>query len=220
MADKTERKRRRILKMKTTLVDAAKVLFRSKGYKDTTVDEIVDKALISKATFYQYFKSKEELFLQTIQLSKNQLISLLEENVIKKDFPKMKKLKLMFFYLSVYSGKDHYMIHLLFYRESSFNEEITSFIKEFTDEVSQKIESILSEFSISENSGKKLSYSIMGAVYFHVLKWYVGGKQESLKEVAKVLYYHFSPYLVKKKEKVIKKESDFEKGGDNISPTR
>ena len=40
-------------------IDAAKKLFRTKGYKNTSVDEISDEAVLSKGTFYQYFKSKE-----------------------------------------------------------------------------------------------------------------------------------------------------------------
>ncbi|NJE84869.1 TetR/AcrR family transcriptional regulator [Thermococcus sp. CX2] len=43
------------------ILKAAEELFAEKGYDKTTVDEIVEKAGVAKGTFYNYFKSKEEL---------------------------------------------------------------------------------------------------------------------------------------------------------------
>jgi AcrR family transcriptional regulator/predicted transcriptional regulator len=46
------------------IVKAAVNLFRDKGYDNTNIDDIVAYAGIGKSTFYQYFKSKEELFYE------------------------------------------------------------------------------------------------------------------------------------------------------------
>lgn len=43
------------------LVEAAALLFRRKGYKNTTIEDVADMAGISKPTVYQYVKSKESL---------------------------------------------------------------------------------------------------------------------------------------------------------------
>lgn len=43
---------------------AAVDLFRDKGYDTTTIDDIISRAGIAKGTFYQYFRSKEELFFE------------------------------------------------------------------------------------------------------------------------------------------------------------
>ncbi|NJE13628.1 TetR/AcrR family transcriptional regulator [Thermococcus sp. LS2] len=43
------------------ILKAARELFAEKGYDKTTVDEIVERAGVAKGTFYNYFKSKEEL---------------------------------------------------------------------------------------------------------------------------------------------------------------
>lgn len=45
------------------IMSAAAALFSKQGYKKTTVDEIVDRASISKGLFYHYFKNKKELYL-------------------------------------------------------------------------------------------------------------------------------------------------------------
>lgn len=46
---------------KAELLDAAWVLFGQNGYDATTVNAIIERAGVSKGTFYHYFKSKEDL---------------------------------------------------------------------------------------------------------------------------------------------------------------
>lgn len=48
-------------KRKQELLQIAYRLFLSKGYEETSIDEIVKEAKIAKGTFYYHFKSKEEL---------------------------------------------------------------------------------------------------------------------------------------------------------------
>lgn len=43
------------------LVDCAEALFLSKGYDETTVADIIERARVSKGGFYHHFESKEEL---------------------------------------------------------------------------------------------------------------------------------------------------------------
>ena len=48
------------------LVSSSIDIFRRKGYEGTTITDIVTAANLARNTFYRYFKSKEELFLQCI----------------------------------------------------------------------------------------------------------------------------------------------------------
>ncbi len=48
---------------KNTIIEAAEGLFSEKGFKETTMQEISERAELSKGTIYLYFKSKEELYL-------------------------------------------------------------------------------------------------------------------------------------------------------------
>lgn len=43
------------------ILDCARELFFSRGYEDTTVNDIIDAAGVSKGAFYHYFESKDEL---------------------------------------------------------------------------------------------------------------------------------------------------------------
>lgn len=60
LAEKKERKR-------ITLLDTAFELFTVKGFSQTSINDIVEKAGVAKGTFYLYFKDKEDI--------RNQLIS-------------------------------------------------------------------------------------------------------------------------------------------------
>ncbi len=52
------------LERKKKILDAALSEFSEKGYSATSVDDIINRADISKGLIYTYFKSKEEIFLQ------------------------------------------------------------------------------------------------------------------------------------------------------------
>lgn len=54
-------------KTKKLIAEKAKVLFEQKGYAATSMEEIREFTEISKGSIYYHFKSKEELFLYTIE---------------------------------------------------------------------------------------------------------------------------------------------------------
>jgi len=57
------RKEREKLNRKQEILSAAIPLFAKKGYENTTIDEIAEKAEFGKGTIYNYFHSKEEIHL-------------------------------------------------------------------------------------------------------------------------------------------------------------
>ena len=55
-------------KRKLELLKIAYEMFVSKGYENTSVDEIIEKAGIAKGTFYYHFKSKEQMLEEVIDM--------------------------------------------------------------------------------------------------------------------------------------------------------
>ena len=55
-------------KRKRELIQLAYRLFVSKGYEHTSVDEIIEEAGIAKGTYYYYFKSKEQMLEEVIEM--------------------------------------------------------------------------------------------------------------------------------------------------------
>lgn len=62
MKPKTEARRQ-------TILDIAEVVFAEMGFERASMDEVSQRGGGSKATIYNYFRSKEELFLQVIYRS-------------------------------------------------------------------------------------------------------------------------------------------------------
>ncbi|HLN06384.1 MAG TPA: TetR/AcrR family transcriptional regulator [Acidimicrobiales bacterium] len=50
--------------MRERILDAGERTFAEKGYAGTTVDDVIGAALTSRATFYRYFRGKDDLFLE------------------------------------------------------------------------------------------------------------------------------------------------------------
>ena len=57
-----ERKEREKKMRRRQIMDAAKMVFASKGFGGATMENIAEKAEFSPATLYLYFKNKDELF--------------------------------------------------------------------------------------------------------------------------------------------------------------
>ncbi len=70
---------------KEKIIEVAKQLFRTKGYHDTSIQDILDQSRVSKGTFYNYFSTKSQLILCIIQevdvkVEEQQNLLLLEGN--------------------------------------------------------------------------------------------------------------------------------------------
>ena len=59
------------------LLNAATNLFYQKGYPNTTIREIGQKAGISNSIIYHYFKNKEEMLFEIIQVAAKDLVNAL-----------------------------------------------------------------------------------------------------------------------------------------------
>lgn len=56
----------RMLKMRRTILDAARGLFLERGYLPTSMDDVAAMAGVSKQTVYAHFGAKETLFLELV----------------------------------------------------------------------------------------------------------------------------------------------------------
>ncbi|MFX0021252.1 MAG: TetR/AcrR family transcriptional regulator [Candidatus Hermodarchaeota archaeon] len=113
------KKERKALRTKKIILEAAKELFSEKGFDFVTMEEIADLAALSRATLYNYFNTKEEIYfsigisklehwieqyklLDASKFTGEKLILYLTENLVKDilEFPLYSKLLRRFFYRS------------------------------------------------------------------------------------------------------------------------
>ena len=65
---------------KLELLQIAYRLFLTRGYENTSVDEIIEEAGIAKGTYYYYFESKEQMLEEVIGM----MIDKAKVNLIKR----------------------------------------------------------------------------------------------------------------------------------------
>lgn len=63
---------------KDDIIDAAEIIFFSKGYDVATMDDVAKKAEFSKRTVYVYFNSKEQLYFEIMVRGYRILIEMIE----------------------------------------------------------------------------------------------------------------------------------------------
>src|ERR1700749_1877404 len=64
---RTESRRRRKAERPGEILDAAFTEFARNGYAATTLDQIAERAGVTKGTIYVYFESKEHLFISMVR---------------------------------------------------------------------------------------------------------------------------------------------------------
>jgi TetR/AcrR family transcriptional regulator, repressor of fatR-cypB operon len=63
------------------ILKAARELFVSKGFRETTLDEIAHHAEFGKGTLYNYFDSKEEIFIGIIEQAVEETLAIACESI-------------------------------------------------------------------------------------------------------------------------------------------
>jgi AcrR family transcriptional regulator len=58
---------RKGVRTRARLVDAAKLVFEDTGYLEARISDIAERAGLSHGSFYHYFESKEEIFLEVAE---------------------------------------------------------------------------------------------------------------------------------------------------------
>ena len=78
-------------KRKKELLKIAYDMFLTRGYENTRVDEIIEKAQIAKGTYYYYFQSKEQMLEEVIDMMIDSEREMAEQ-IIRTDIPVPQKI--------------------------------------------------------------------------------------------------------------------------------
>ena len=109
-----ERKEREKEQRRSAIIDAAEEVFFSKSLENATMDEVAEKAELSKGTLYLYFKNKNDLFHAIIARALEILFKMFQR-AIKKEEKGIDKIKAIgTAYFEFYKTKPDYynaMLH-------------------------------------------------------------------------------------------------------------
>lgn len=84
----------RVIRTKKMIIDAFVDLSKTKEYEDITIQDIADKAMINRATFYAHFKDKQDLYEQILDVPIKAFADILDtEKLASGNTVKLKKLE-------------------------------------------------------------------------------------------------------------------------------
>ncbi len=145
-------------------------LFKEVGYENATVDEIARRANMDRATLYYYFKGKQDLFREMVNVATANNVAAAEDIAARPDPPDIKLRKLIkslfdsyerdYPYLFVYLEQD---ISRLTIDQSAWSTEILNLNNRFDKAVVSIIrEGRLAGLFVSHGSDKILAAGILG----------------------------------------------------------
>ncbi|MGH6646638.1 TetR/AcrR family transcriptional regulator [Aquabacterium sp.] len=62
-------------RMRTRLIEAAMEVFSSRGVDATVIEDLIEQAQVSRGTFYNYFRTTDEVMAAVLQMVGNELLS-------------------------------------------------------------------------------------------------------------------------------------------------
>jgi AcrR family transcriptional regulator len=114
-------------KKKRHILDSSLKAFGEKGFQLATIDDIVAESGLSKGAIYNYFKSKEDIYLQLMQRKTEENIAGLKERFRKKETAEEKLRQFFENYLEIKLSPDWQRmigVHLEFWIHSGRDEEL------------------------------------------------------------------------------------------------
>ena len=76
--EKLSRRELNKIQCRQRILKASRQLFSTKGYEETTMEDVADRAEVSKATLYNYFPGKDSLLLGIAEAELEQICQLIE----------------------------------------------------------------------------------------------------------------------------------------------
>jgi TetR/AcrR family transcriptional regulator len=120
-----ERKDREKEQRREEILNAAQAIFFAKGLQTTTMDEIAERAELSKGTLYLYFRSKEDLYLAVL-LRGTEIMYHMFLDMAQKPIPILHRLKgLAEAYFHFYRSYPDYFRMLDFFETPHFHKQVS-----------------------------------------------------------------------------------------------
>lgn len=182
-------KRRLILKVATEV-------FAERGFNETTISQIAQKAKIAEGGIYVYFKNKEDLLFSIPEERMENFLSGLNEHLagISGSLPKLHKL--IWYHLHFYEkNKDYVLILLQNIQQNPRFHSTRAYhlIREFGKLVNRIIEEGKSEGVIRPNiDSRLLRDAILGSIEHITIRGSILGRFPRLTEAAEPLYDFFA----------------------------
>lgn len=177
---------------KRLILQVANEVFAEKGFQETTISQIAQKAKIAEGSIYDYFKNKEDLLFSIPEERMESFLFGLQEHLKGMRGALEKLRKLIWYHLDFYErNQDYTRILLLDLRQNPrFNQSRAyGIIRQYSKMILQVIEEGKKEKSIRrEVDSYILRDLILGTIEHFSIRGFIMGRFPNLSEAAEQLY--------------------------------
>jgi len=168
------------------LLGAAREVFVAQGYHAAGMDDIAERAGVSKPVLYQHFPSKRELYLALLQLHSDELLEAVRTALASTPDNKQRVLATMTAYFSfIDSGSDAF--RLIFESDLRNDPEVNDLVRSVNTSCAQAISEVISDDTgLPGPEAELLAFALAGMANIMARHWLETGRQVP-REVADAL---------------------------------
>lgn len=190
---------------KEQIIESARMLFTTYGYKKVSMDEIAEEAQVTKKTIYSYFKDKDELFKYFVLEEIGEMKKIIETNE-QKQIPFFEQIHQTIYELLKYKRNAKFLVQLTKESENLKNGSVIESLKMLDDSIKQYIKEKL-EDAILHNYIRQCNVEVAS---FLIYKMYIALMYEWKEEHGELNEEEVSDTIIE-----ILKEGLFYQGGED-----
>jgi AcrR family transcriptional regulator len=157
------------------LLDSALEVFVAHGYHAAAMDDIAERAGVSKPVLYQHFPGKLELYLALLEQSADRIIDATREALASTQDNKMRVLATMqVFYDYVANAQGAF--RLVFESDLTNEPQVRAQVDRVTDVCAEEVTKVIHEDTgLSDEASRLLAVSLVGVAQFSARYWLDSG---------------------------------------------
>lgn len=185
---------RRVRRTRRQLRDALLALVMEQGYERVTIQQITDRADLSRATFYLHYKEKDELLADSLESLFDELVESLDSSLIDLDWqkPGYEPSAVVFDHVDNY--RDLYSS--LFLGDRSVSYVSNRAINYIAGVVQKNIEALVPQDMPSLTRMDTIAYFVAGSLFALLLQWLDSDMEESPESMAAIYQRMVMPSVV------------------------
>jgi AcrR family transcriptional regulator len=135
-------------------------LFAQRGYRATTMDDIAERAGVTKPLLYQHFSSKRALYLELVDSIAQDLLTAIRRAVMRAEGPRQQvELGFAAYFQLVVSNEAEF--RLLYGRDHADDQELGRALRTVEDAIAEAIDPLIAA-GLDDDHRRLLAYGIVG----------------------------------------------------------
>lgn len=169
------------------LLLAAQEVFVSRGYHATSMDDIADRAGVSKPVLYQHFASKLELYLALLDGRATELVERIREALDRSEDNKERVNEAMRVYFDFVDAQGE-AFRLVFESDQRNDPAVAERVLRMEGEcVAALADTIMADTQVDKSRAELLATGLVGAAEFAARKWIAAGRSVPKEEAVALM---------------------------------